>query len=90
MVPNRAALAYIEEDDAFESLYKLIVNQFRKIKKRPGGIINQDFIDQFNSVVKEIEEAISEKETKKINESEIPSFNDFKSKFRKKVEYVTE
>ena len=90
MVPNRAALAYIEEDDAFESLYKLIVNQFRKIKKRAGGIINQDFIDQFNSVVKEIEEAISEKGTKKINESEIPSFNDFKSKFRKKVEYVTE
>lgn len=90
MVPNRAALAYIEEDDAFESLYKLVVNQFRKIKKRAGGIINQDFIDQFNSVVKEIEEAISEKEAKKINESEIPSFNDFKSKFRKKVEYVTE
>ena len=90
MVPNRAALAYIEEDDAFESLYKLIVNQFRKIKKRAGGIINQDFIDQFNSVVKEIEDVISEKENKKINESEIPSFNDFKSKFRKKVEYVTE
>ena len=90
MVPNRAALAYIEEDDAFESLYKLIVNQFRKIKKRAGGIINQDFIDQFNSVVKEIEDVISEKENKKVNESEIPSFNDFKSKFRKKVEYVTE
>jgi len=90
MVPNRAALAYIEEDDAFESLYKLIVNQFRKIKKRAGGIINQDFIDQFNSVVKEIERVISEKETKKVNESEIPSFNDFKSKFRKKVDYVTE
>ncbi len=90
MVPNRAALAYMEEDDSFESLYKLIVNQFRKIKKRAGGIINQDFIDQFNSVVKGIEEAVAEKSTKKINESEIPSFNDFRSKFRKKIDYVTE
>jgi cytidyltransferase-like protein len=88
MVSNRAALKYIEEDDAFESLFKLIINQFRKIKKRTGGIINQNVIEQFNSVVKNIEDRIGRKD--KINESVLPSFRDFKDQFRKKVDYITE
>jgi len=90
-VRNREALGYIEEDEAFESLFKLIVNQFSKIKKRSGGIISSDVMGQFNSVVKEIEETISESDKEKsLKESELPSFSDFKSKISKKVEYVTE
>ena len=90
-VRNREALGYIEEDEAFESLFKLIVNQFRKIKKRSGGIISSEVMEQFNSVVKDIEETISQPDkVKSIKESELPSFSDFKSKISKKVEYVTE
>jgi cytidyltransferase-like protein len=90
-VKNREALGYIEEDEAFESLFKLIVNQFRKIKKRAGGIISADVMEQFNSVVKDIETSISKSDkSKSLKESELPSFNDFKSKISKKVEYVTE
>jgi len=90
-VRNREALGFIEEDDAFESLFKLIVNQFRKIKKRSGGIISSEVMEQFNSVVKEIEKTISKSDkVKSIKESELPSFSDFKSKISKRVEYVTE
>ena len=89
MISNREALSYIEENEAYESLFKLIVNQFRKIKKRTGGIISQGVIEQFNLLIKEIEDLISKKENK-INESEIPSFRDFKNLIKKKVEYMTE
>jgi len=89
-IQNKAALNYIEKDSSFESLFKLMVNQFRKIKKRTGGIISQEIVEQFNSVVKDIESHISKDKTKKINESEIPSFSDFRKTISKKVEYVTE
>lgn len=90
MVSNREALAYMEENDSYESLFKLIVNQFRKIKKRTGGIISQGVIDQFNILIKEIESVISSKEENRVNESEIPSFRDFKDRMRKRVDYITE
>jgi cytidyltransferase-like protein len=89
-ISNKAALNFIEKDSSFESLFKLMVNQFRKIKKRTGGIISQEIIEQFNKVVKEIENYISGSKSKKINESEMPSFNDFRRNIAKKVQYVTE
>jgi cytidyltransferase-like protein len=90
MVSNKEALAYMEEDDSFESLFKLIINQFRKIKKRSGGIISESVIEQFNMLVKDIEKRISKEDKKPINESEIPSFMSFKDLMRKKVDYITE
>lgn len=89
MVSNKEALAYMEEDDSFESLFKLIINQFRKIKKRSGGIISASVIEQFNMLVKEIESRLAENK-KQVNESEIPSFMSFKDLMRKKVDYITE
>lgn len=92
LIKDRRVLKYLEEDDSFESLYKLILNSFRKIKKRAGGVITPSIIDQFNSLVNSIEKRIqSQKPSKQIVESEIPSFMDFKkANFpQKKVDYLT-
>ena len=81
----------LDEDDAYEPLFKLILNSFRKIRKRPSGIISGDVIEQFNMVVRDINKYIERKEKKGVNESEIPSFSGFReSNFSQKIEYVTE
>jgi len=91
MVNDKRVLKYVDLDEAFESLYKLILNSFRKIKKRPGGIITQPIMDQFNSLISQIEKRVSGKKQGKVNESKtIPSFFDFKKSIsKKKVDYLT-
>lgn len=92
LIKDRRVLKFLEQDESFESLFKLIINSFRKIKKRAGGIITQGIIDQFNSLVKDIEKKVQiSKPKQQITESELPSFMDFKkANFPgKKVEYIT-
>ena len=92
LITDRRVLRYLDEDESFESLFKLILNSFRKIKKRAGGIITSGIIDQFNSVVSSIEKKVGTKESKPaVMESEMPSFLDFKKNNLKpkKVDYVT-
>lgn len=80
MIKDPRVLKWIEEDDSYESLFKLILNSFRKIKKRAGGIITPGIIDQFNLLVSDIDQLVRKKKTAKVVESEIPSFLDFKRK----------
>jgi len=91
MIRDPRVIKWIEEDDSYESLFKLILNSFRKIKKRAGGVITPGMIDQFNMLVSDIEEAVKKKKSAKTNESEIPSFLDFKRKNipSEKIDYLT-
>ena len=78
LIKDKRVLSYLESDDSYESLFKLILNSFRKIKKRAGGIITAGIIDQFNLLVGDIQRVVSAKSTPKIQESQVPSFLDFK------------
>ena len=78
MIADPRVMKWIEDDDSYESLFKLILNSFRKIKKRSGGIITPGIIDQFNMLVSNIDTAVRKKKFIKANESNIPSFLDFK------------
>jgi hypothetical protein len=92
LITDKRVLKYLDQDPSFESLYKLILNSFRKIKKRAGGIITSDIMTQFNKVVTEIEKRVDQKKPKaEVFESELPSFLEFKKNnpSAKKVEYVT-
>lgn len=91
-IKSKSVLKYLEEDESYESLFKLILNSFRKIKKRAGGIITKGTLDQFNSLVSDIQERIDQVKESIIFESDLPTFMDFKRKNSsdKKVEYVTE
>jgi nicotinic acid mononucleotide adenylyltransferase len=95
LIDDKRVLHYIDKDESFESLYKLILNSFRKIRKRASGIITEGVLQQFNELVKEIESAVAvkkEKKTEVLQESQsIPHFLDFKKKnfSNKKVDYLT-
>ena len=84
-------LKWVEEDDSYESLFKLILNSFRKIKKRAGGIITPGIIDQFNMLVADIDNIVRKPKKASVSESEIPSFLDFKknNKSKSSVDHLT-
>ena len=91
LIKDKRVLSYLESDDSYESLFKLILNSCRKIKKRAGGIITAGIIDQFNLLVGDIQRVVSAKSTPKIQESQVPSFLDFKKNnlSAKTVDYTT-
>lgn len=91
-ITNRDVINYIEEDPSFESLFKLMLNSFRKIKKRAGGLINQGALEQFNLLVEDIQKRVEKVNESFVFESNLPTFMDFKRKNleKNKVNYVTE
>jgi cytidyltransferase-like protein len=89
LVKDRRVIKFVEEDDSFESLFKLILNSFRKIKTRSSGVISQGTIEQLNLLIKDIKDYI-EKPKSKINESEFVSFLDFKKEFIPNIDYIQE
>ena len=91
LIKDKRVLSYLDADDSYESLFKLILNSFRKIKKRAGGIITAGIIDQFNLLVGDIQRVVSAKSTPKIQESQVPSFLDFKKNnlSAKTIDYTT-
>jgi hypothetical protein len=66
----------ISDDESYESLFKLILSAFRKIKKRSGGFFTQGAIEQFNLLVREISEYLNNDSI--VVESIIPTFDQFR------------
>jgi hypothetical protein len=91
-IKNKDVINYLEKDESFESLFKLMLNSFRKIKKRAGGLINQGALEQFNSLVQGIQNKVESLKESIVFESNLPTFLDFKRKNSdlNKVNYVTE
>ena len=89
LISDRKVLKYVEEDESFESLYKLILNSFRKIKTRSSGIVTSGMIEQLNLLIQDIKDYIK-KEKSKVNESDFISFSDFKKEFIPNVDYIQE
>lgn len=89
LISDRRVLKYVEEDDSFESLYKLILNSFRKIKTRSSGIVTPGMIEQLNLLIQDIKDYIK-KEKSSVNEAEFVSFSDFKKEFIPNVDYIQE
>lgn len=89
LIKDRKVLKYVAEDESFESLFKLILNSFRKIKTRATGIVTAGTIEQLNLLIQNIKEFIK-KEKPAVNESEFVSFSDFRKDFATNVDYIQE
>jgi phosphopantetheine adenylyltransferase len=89
LITDRKVLKYVEEDESFESLFKLILNSFRKIKTRATGIVTSGMVEQLNLLIQDIKDYIK-KEKSTVNESEFVSFSDFKKEFIPNVDYIQE
>lgn len=87
IIKNRSVLKYVESDDSFESLFKLILNSFRKIKTRPGGIVTKGMLKQLNTLINDIKEYIKKKKSD-LKESSFISFSEFRKEFIPAVDYI--
>ena len=66
----------LSEDESYQSLFRLILSAFRKLKKKPGGFFTQGAVEQFNILVREISEYLNRKNI--VVESMIPTFDQFR------------
>jgi len=89
LVRDRRVAKFVEEDEAYESLYKLMLNSFRKLKTRASGIVTSGTLAQLNLLIQEIKDHIQRPE-KEVNESHFVSFLDFKKESKPNVKYVLE
>ncbi len=89
LIDDRRVLKYVNEDDSFESLFKLMLNSFRKIKSRAGGIITKGMMEQMNLLIRDIKDYIQKPRKGKLHEG-FMSFLDFKKEMAPEVEYLKE
>ncbi len=89
LIEDRRVLKYVNEDDSFESLFKLMLNSFRKIKSRSGGIVTKGMIEQINLLIRDIKDYIQKPRKGKMNEG-FMSFLEFKKEIAPAVEYLKE
>lgn len=67
------------EEESYETILQMILNSFRKYKRKPHGFFTEGLIEQFNQLVDEIATYINRKKKEKILEAVgIPSFIWFK------------
>jgi|694.fasta_scaffold108731_3 hypothetical protein len=76
LINNEETRGLVSQDESYESLFKLILSAFRKIKKKAGGFFTPGVIDQFNLLVREISDHLNRKSA--IVESLIPTFDEFR------------
>jgi hypothetical protein len=89
LIEDRRVLGYVNEDDSFESLFKLMLNSFRKIKSRSGGIITKGMMEQINLLIRDIKDYIQKERKGSLTEGFL-SFLDFKKTTAPEVEYLKE
>lgn len=79
-------LIEVENEECYSDILQMILNSFRKLKRKPHGFFSEGLIEEFNKLVEEIASYINAKRKEKIQEAVgIPSFVWFKkvgSKFR--------
>jgi nicotinamide mononucleotide adenylyltransferase len=72
-------LNLLEKDDSYSDILQLILNSFRKLKRKPHGFFTEGLIEQYNHLIEEIASYINAKRKEKIEESiGIPTFVWFK------------
>ena len=90
LVDDRRVLKYVNDDDSFESLFKLMLNSFRKIKSRASGIVTKGMMEQMNLLIRDIKDYIEKPRKGRLNESSFLSFLDFKKEMAPSVQYLKE
>ena len=79
LITDEGVVEYIDEDEIYGDILQMILNSFRKFKRKPHGFFTEGLIEQFNQLVSEIADYINAKRKEKIEESlGVPSFIWFK------------
>ena len=92
LIQDTEVISYLDKDDSYIDILQMILNSFRKFKRKSHGFFTSGLINQFNQLVEEIASYINAKRKERMEESlGIPTFVWFKkagSRFN--VEYEEE
>lgn len=72
-ISNPETLSHIDRAEGLKKLFKIILASFRKKKRRPNGVFDENVVKQFNMTVDRINNHL----TQNLKESEIPLFGEF-------------
>ncbi len=79
LINDDEVLKFIEDDEVYIDILQMILNSFRKLKRKPHGFFTEGLIQQFNMLVEEIANYINAKKKELVEESlGVPSFVWFK------------
>jgi len=79
LIQDTEVISYLDKDDSYIDILQMILNSFRKFKRKPHGFFTEGLIKQFNQLVEEIASYINAKRKERIEESlGLPSFVWFK------------
>lgn len=59
-IKNKKTLSYVSKSPVYESVFKIFLTSFRKVRK-PHGVLNESFTDKFNSYVYTVQNYIGNK-----------------------------
>jgi hypothetical protein len=83
LIDDMEVTSLIEEDDAYGDIFQMMINSFRKLKRKPYGFFTEGLIEQFNHLVGEIAAYINAKKRENLEESYgVPTFARFKKIYR--------
>lgn len=78
-ITDREVIMDLEKEECYEDILQMILNSFRKFKRKPHGFFTEGLIEQFNHLIEEIATYINAKKKEKIDECVgLPSFIWFK------------
>jgi len=79
LINDEDVIKYLEDDEVYCDILQMILNSFRKLKRKPHGFFTEGLVHQFNMLVEEIASHINAKRKEIVEESVgIPSFVWFK------------
>lgn len=79
LITDDQVIKNIEDDEVYVDILQMILNSFRKLKRKPHGFFTEGLIQQFNMLVEEIANYINAKRKDVVEESlGVPSFVWFK------------
>jgi nicotinamide mononucleotide adenylyltransferase len=91
LIDDQGVITLIEEDEVYIDILQMILNSFRKFKRKPHGFFTEGLIQQFNMLVEEIASYINAKKKEIVEESVgLPTFVRFKKTGRKFVPTLNE
>jgi len=79
LIKDEEVLKQVEDDEVYIDILQMILNSFRKLKRKPHGFFTEGLIQQFNMLVEDIADYINAKKKDLVEESlGVPSFVWFK------------
>jgi hypothetical protein len=79
LITDEEILKSIEDDEVYIDILQMILNSFRKLKRKPHGFFTEGLIQQFNILIEDIASYINAKKKDLVEESlGVPSFVWFK------------